>query len=218
MGLDSSHIVKINPQHGLIEPAKLAFEAMQIAAQNDGIDLQLVSSFRSFERQLAIWQSKWSGQKTILDIHGSPLDFQDMDDVQKVHGIMTWSALPGASRHHWGTDMDVFDKRSVESCAQPFELVSTEYEKGGPCYLLNCWLDAHAKTFGFYRPYHEYNGGVAPEPWHLSYQPVAEKIIEKLDTQRLKEQITSTEIGGKKVILQYLDTLFQRYTLNGLTR
>ena len=24
-------------------------------------------------------------------------------------GILEWSALPGASRHHWGSEFDVFD-------------------------------------------------------------------------------------------------------------
>ncbi|GAA0859419.1 M15 family metallopeptidase [Aliiglaciecola litoralis] len=218
MGVSDSHIVKMQHNHGLISKVKDAFEAMQAAAAKDGIDLQLVSSFRSFERQLAIWQSKWLGQKPILDIHGQALDIDELEDIQKIHGIMTWSALPGASRHHWGTDLDVYDKQRVDSCDTPFELVSQEYELGGPCYDLSCWLDEHAQRFEFYRPYHRYNGGVAPEAWHLSYRPIATDIIKQLDINALKMQIASIDIGGKAMILQYLDSLFERYTLNGLEK
>ena len=44
--------------------------------------------------------------------------------------ILVWSALPGASRHHWGTDLDVFD-RAVQPPGEPLELLARHYEPGG---------------------------------------------------------------------------------------
>ena len=50
-----------------------------------------------------------------------------------------------------------------------------EYLAGGPFHRLTTWLDAHMHAFGFFRPYTTDRGGVAPEPWHLSYAPVASR-------------------------------------------
>ncbi|MEP4891889.1 MAG: M15 family metallopeptidase [Aliiglaciecola sp.] len=218
MGLTQAHIQPIGEHHGLIPDVKTAFETMQQAAQKDHIDMQLASSFRSFDRQLAIWQKKWLGSLPINDIHSQALNTSDFNELDKIHAIMTWSALPGASRHHWGTDLDVYDKKAVERCGQPLQLISTEYEQSGPCYPLHCWLEENAERFGFYRPYKHYNGGVAPEAWHLSYGPISKSIIKQLDLSKLAEQLASVEIGGKQTILKHLDQLFAQYTLNGITQ
>ncbi|GAC14124.1 peptidase M15B and M15C, D,D-carboxypeptidase VanY/endolysins [Aliiglaciecola lipolytica E3] len=216
MGLSDSHIHNICPQHGLVKDAKEAFESMQQAAQKDNIDIQLASSFRSFDRQLNIWQKKWSGDLPINDFDSQPLDTSQFTALEKIHAIMLWSALPGASRHHWGTDLDVFDKRAIENSGQPLQLISSEYDISGPCYNLHCWLDENADKFDFYRPYKNYTGGVAPEAWHLSYAPISKRIIEHLDLDILATQLAATEIGGKAAILEHLNELFERYTLNGM--
>ncbi|MDO6712282.1 MULTISPECIES: M15 family metallopeptidase [Aliiglaciecola] len=216
MGLTDAHIQPIGKHHGLVADVKTAFEAMQLAAQKDGIDIQLASSFRSFDRQLAIWQKKWLGTLPINDIHSHPINTSEYTELEKIHAIMTWSALPGASRHHWGTDLDVYDKKAIERCGQPLQLVSAEYELAGPCYELHCWLEENADNFGFYRPYKTYNGGVAPEAWHLSYAPISKSIINQLELSQLANQLASVNIGGKQTILRHLDKLFERYTLNGI--
>lgn len=218
MGIDTSHISPLNENHGLVEEAKAAFLRMQTAAIKDGIDLQIASSFRSFDRQLAIWQAKWNGDKALLDINDKPIDIDTLDDLEKIHGIMTWSALPGASRHHWGTDLDVYDKRAIDNAGSPLQLVNSEYQENGPCYPLNLWLTKHSHEYGFYRPYQQFNGGVAPEAWHLSYQPIANDIVSHLNVEDLRNQLANTSIGGKDDIINHLASLFIRYTLNGHTQ
>lgn len=216
LGLDDSHICSINGNQGLQQTAKDAFCKMQEAAQQAHIDLQIASSFRSFERQLHIWQLKWTGKRTLYDLHGKPLEFFNLTDEQRLHAILTWSALPGASRHHWGSDLDVYDKSAVDRVGHQLELVASEYQQGGPCFALSCWLEQNADRFGFYRPYEKYNGGVATEPWHISYRPLADEIINQLDLEKLRGLITVSEIGGKELILSQLDQLYSRYTLNGI--
>ncbi|WJG11301.1 M15 family metallopeptidase [Aliiglaciecola sp. LCG003] len=215
MGLVDDHIEPIDEKHGLIKEVVHAFFQMQSAALLDGVDMQLVSSFRNFDRQLSIWQNKWQGKASLYDINSKLIDPVNLTVEQKVHGIMTWSALPGSSRHHWGTDFDVYDKQAVLDTGHRFELIKPEYELGGPCHRLNCWLTDNAQQFNFYRPYQYYTGGVAPEPWHLSYQPLAQKIIAELDLNILKHQLSTTDMGGKEWIIPHLAELFHRYTLNG---
>ena len=55
------------------------------------------------------------------------------------------------------------------------QVVPAEYHAGGPFHRLTTWLDAHMHAFGFFRPYTTDRGGVSPEPWHLSYAPVAKR-------------------------------------------
>src|SRR5437762_13827574 len=89
------------------------FLAMRAAAAADGIDLVAFSSFRDFDRQLAIWNEKYRGIRPMQDRAGQPLDARSLGPERRVEAICWWSALPGASRHHSGTDLDVMDARAL---------------------------------------------------------------------------------------------------------
>ncbi len=218
LGLTDSHVVNCHGQHRLRPEVCKAFDRMQKAAAIDGVDIQIVSSFRSFEKQQAIWDGKWLGQRTLYSLNGDELEFDALSETERLFSILIWSALPGASRHHWGTDLDVFDKVSIDSSGHKLELVASEYTPDGPCYQLNCWLAENADRFGFYRPYSKYNGGVAPEAWHISFLPEAESIIQQLNLTNLADTIDASNIQGKKLILQNLNEIYRRYTLNGESR
>jgi len=80
--------------------------------------------------------------------------------------------LPGLSRHHWGTDFDVWDAAAVPE-DYSLGLVTAEYLSGGPFHHLNTWLserEARNQSEDFFRPYATDRGGVAPEPWHISHR------------------------------------------------
>lgn len=214
LGQNALHLVPRQDNHALCAAAHKAFVRMQRAAALDGVDIQIASSYRDFARQLLIWNAKWSGQRPLYSLEGELLDSTILSDEQKLHSILTWSALPGASRHHWGTDLDVYDKTSIDASGESLQLNQAEYASGGPCFALACWLDKHAEQFNFKRPYQYYTGGVAAEPWHLSYQPLAAKIEQKQNSKRLKKLISQTDIQGKDSILANLEMIFNRYILN----
>lgn len=200
--------------HRLHPDTLTAFLALQQAAQNDGIDLQIVSSFRDFQRQCAIWNKKWRGETPLLDRDGQPLCYESLSDVQKMHAILMWSALPGTSRHHWGSDLDVYDKTAVQAWSGRFSLVESEYTEGGPCYQLNQWLNQHMHTYGFMRPFAEYRGGVAQEPWHLSHQPSAKAFEQQRSLASLVQAIENSELEGKATVLAHVEEIYHRYVLN----
>lgn len=211
LGLDPSALQQTEEGFWLLPDVCQAFNAMQQAALADGINLHIVSSYRNFERQLFIWQQKWQGLRPLYHIDGQPLAVDALTDEQKLHAILTWSALPGASRHHWGCDFDVWDKLNCLAMEHKFELVQEEYQTGGPCHVLYCWLQQHAQRFDFYFPYQSYVGGVAPEPWHLSYYPISRKLLLDYDPESLRQLLHKTDIGGKTLILEKLDALLERY-------
>lgn len=188
--------------------------AMQDTAFKDGVSIDIASSYRAVDRQLAIWNAKWKGNRPLLARDGSPLDVESLTDERKLKAILTWSALPGASRHHWGSDLDVYDKPKVDEIGHTLELIPTEYQSGGPCAELSQWLQEHMPNFGFFRPYETDKGGIACEPWHISHQATAQTLEKELTLTALTEFINSIEIAGKSVILDNLHWIFPAYVQN----
>ncbi len=214
LGLNDQHLVDVGNGHQLHADAAHAFKAMQSHAAQDGQDMQIVSSYRGFQRQLSIWNRKWTGELPLLDENDQPLDAKALTDEQKVYAILTWSALPGGSRHHWGTDLDVYDKVAVEACGGKLDLVDAEYREGGPCFALANWMDAHLAEHGFLRPFLENNGGVATELWHLSFAPTAAEFEALRNPEQLRACLAQAEMQGKSTVLAMFDELYPRYVLN----
>ena len=188
------------------------FLAMRAAARRAGFDLLPVSSFRDFERQRAIWNAKFRGERPVLDRRGRPIDVARLDPGERVEAILLWSALPGASRHHWGTDLDVAEGAAVAAGHTP-QLEPAEYRRGGPFAALNVWLDRHMRRFGFYRPYLRRGRGVQPEPWHLSYAPVSREALAGMTVAVLRAAIEGGGVEGEAAILARLPAIRERYVL-----
>jgi LAS superfamily LD-carboxypeptidase LdcB len=186
---------------------------MRAAAAIDGVDLVAFSGFRDFDRQLAIWNGKFRGERSVQDRAGQPLDILALSPAERVTAILWWSALPGASRHHWGTDFDVMDAAALPP-GYKLQVIPSEYQPGGPFERLTTWLDAHMHAFGFFRPYTTDRGGVSPEPWHLSYAPVAAHAQAALRVQDLRGVLAGAAIEGKAEVLAALERNFASYVLN----
>lgn len=191
------------------------FLNMRAAAAVAGIDLVPASGFRDFDRQRFIWNAKYSGERPILDREGRPLQAAALDPAARVEAILWWSALPGASRHHWGTDCDVYDRASLPTGAK-LRLEPDEYASGGPFARLDGWLERHAAEFGFYRPYRSRHEGVNPEPWHLSYAPIAVSCVTATTADVLAEALQSAArdgvpVSGTAEILARLPELQRRF-------
>lgn len=213
-GRTRSHLLDLaDPPCALHSEVVAPFLAMRAAAAAEGIDLTAFSSFRDFDRQLAIWNAKFRGERPMQDRGGKPLDALGLPPAERVTAILWWSALPGASRHHWGTDFDVLDARAMPD-GYRLQVVPAEYHAGGPFHRLTTWLDAHMHMFGFFRPYTTDRGGVQPEPWHLSYAPVARRALAALSVETLRGLLADCEIEGKDEVLAALGRNFTKYVVN----
>ncbi|MNG92091.1 D-alanyl-D-alanine carboxypeptidase [compost metagenome] len=218
LGLDESHLILVGRgPHRLTAATAAAFNDMQVAAAYEGFNLQAASSWRSFERQLAIWNGKWRGERPLLDADNQPLDALQLDDMERLHAILRWSALPGTSRHHWGTDLDIYDPDSLPVGTR-LALEPWEYEAGGWFADLGEWLGDHMTDFGFFLPYAkplDAAQGVAYEPWHISFAP--ESGEQRLDPDALALCLQQADIEGKACILAHLDEILARYVTAGHT-
>jgi LAS superfamily LD-carboxypeptidase LdcB len=159
-----------------------AFTALSGRAATAGFDLRVASAFRSYDRQLDIVNAKWLGHRPVLNDEGVGLHRAALSDADWLAAILRFSALPGTSRHHWGTDFDIWDRSTVADDYAP-QLLSSEYQPDGVFAEMSAWLDDQISADnaeGFYKPYDVDRGGVAPEPWHISYRPVAEGYFRQL--------------------------------------
>ena len=210
-GRTRGHVRELaEPQCTLQPDAARAFIALHAAAQSAGIELAAASSFRDFDRQLGIWNDKFLGRRPLLDRDGTPLDPAVMTAPQITGAILHWSALPGASRHHWGTEMDVIDRAALGDGGKA-QLVPAEYGVDGVFARLDRWLTQHADSYGFFRPYDRDRGGVQPEPWHLSFAPVASAALQALTVDVLSEALRDVELAGAAAVWPQLDEIHARY-------
>lgn len=198
------------PRCTLHPEALNALQAMSAAARSAGIELLPVSSFRDFARQLKIWNDKFSGQRPLFDRDSNPLETSLLSEAERVTAILVWSALPGASRHHWGSDCDLIDRAALPSQA-PIELLSADFAADGRYCALNSWLAMHAADFGFFRPYDRDRGGVQPEPWHLSFAPLAHGAQASMRPELLRTVLEEAPLAGRDSVIARLPELFARH-------
>lgn len=212
-GQVQTHLIEFAPNRLLHKKVVADFSALQLAAKKQGFTLHIASAFRSFERQLQIWNNKYSGVTAILDSNEMIIDSRNISDKSKLYQMLRWSALPSASRHHWGTDIDIYDPTLLPS-GQSLELKKELYLGGGYFAELSAWLTHNMQQFGFYRPYALDQGGVAQEPWHISYFPLSESYLKQLDLALISETLVTHSILGKSLILQELPNIYKQYISN----
>jgi LAS superfamily LD-carboxypeptidase LdcB len=212
-GLSDQHLTSFPEQAVKVHPQIISglLSLIQRAAEV-GFNMRIASGFRSFERQLLLWNNKAHGLRPVLDQLGQPIDVNFLADDEKMFAILRWSALPGASRHHWGTDIDVYDAAHMPVNYQ-LQLTVDETQGNGCCAAFHLWLtqELQQTSQDFYRPYVAGVGSISPEPWHLSYQPLARSFATQLTEDILRKKIQETDIALKDSILNNLNDIFNNY-------
>lgn len=199
---------KIGVHKEVVNPLK----ELQKAAAEEGFELAIASGFRSFESQLGIWNGKVTGTRPIFDSEGKQLDISKMNPEDIVFSILRWSALPGLSRHHWGTDLDVFDNRTLPKDYK-LQLIPEEFEGTGYFAPLHDWLDKNMSRFGFFRPYAKDLGGVSPERWHMSYAPLSQKYLKALTLNEIQRVLSNANLELKSEVMKNLPSIYEQFFL-----
>ncbi len=213
LGLDDNSVVYDDHFKQFLHPDVIVpLQELSRVAAEAGFLLALASGYRNFSRQLLIWNQKVSGARAVYDSEGNIVNMTILSDDEKLWAILRWSALPGASRHHWGTDVDIYDRSKIDANYQ-LQLTVAETVEPGPFAEFHLWLTEKLaeKNCPFYRPYAVDKGGVAPEPWHLSYTPVANQMSAQFSLDLLVEQIQQTDILLKESILRNIEEIYQRF-------
>jgi LAS superfamily LD-carboxypeptidase LdcB len=115
-------------------------------------------------------------------VEGKNLSASVADPAERARIILKYSSMPGTSRHHWGTDVDL---NSIDP--KYFETANGKkiYE----------WLSAHASEYGFCQPYNAKGNkrpaGYEEEKWHWSYMPLAKQCL-----NAYKAKVTYADFKG----------------------
>ena len=204
----------------LIHPQALnSLSSLQHLAKEQGFDIYIVSSFRSFDRQKLIWNEKASGKRDLYNPEGTnKLEFSTLSQEEILNSILRWSGLPGFSRHHWGTELDIVDKNAFPE--ENYSVQLTIEEVNGIFSPFYQWLETQINnnnSFGFYMPYSEDRNGVSPEKWHISYAPLSQEIEEKLTFECFKESIQGPayeDLELIELIKKNLLSIYENYITN----
>ena len=145
--------------------AIIALSRMQEAAAADGVDLIVLSAFRSMHDQARIWNNKWTG---VTLVEGAALPETVPEPADRARKILEYSSMPTTSRHHWGTDFDLNN-------------LNNSWFDNPEGAAVHDWLSVNAAQFGFCQVYSE-KGAARPagyemEKWHWSYMPLATKFL-----------------------------------------
>ena len=186
----------------LLRPeAYLAFQTMAEAALKEGINIQVVSSYRNFEHQKHIWERKYKRYRN--------LGFSEKKAIQK---IIEYSTIPGTSRHHWGTDIDIIDANVI---APKHVLKAEHFHKNGAFINLKQWMDKYAAHFGFHLVYTNTTNrkGFKYEPWHYSYKPLSKSYLKHYKNIDLKTVLQKEKFAGSSY---FSETFIDQYLLENI--
>ncbi len=180
----------------MLKAAFDSFVKMHAAAKEEGVTLIIRSATRNFDYQKGIWERKWTGETELSDgIKAS--DIADPHD--RALKILLYSSMPGTSRHHWGTDIDL-------------NSFSNDYFASGEGKRILDWLEKNAATYGFCRPYTDKSQGrtgYEEERWHWSYFPAslpltkffqANVTLDRISGFQGSETATSIDVINKYVL------------------
>ena len=217
MGADCSHLVSFqqNQQNFQLHPqAMSAWKNFCTQAASAGFQPKIASAHRPFERQLLIWNEKATGKRPVLDDDENPIDINSLTEYELSLAILRWSALPGLSRHHWGSEIDIYDA-STMSPGYKLQLTVEETKASGVFASFYTWLDAKYEISqnycGFSRPYMSAGNGMAKEPWHLSLLELASQCEALVDKTKAYEFIAGQNIELKDAVLNNFDEIFERF-------
>ena len=175
----------------------VAFQKMKSEAAKQNIAIEVVSAYRSFQRQKEIFEGKYSKYMA-----------QGLEPLKAIEKIIEYSTIPGTSRHHWGTELDIIDSNAKP---RPKSVLLPElFHAKGPFCKLKDWLDENANSFGFYEVYtnNANRKGFKYEPWHFSYAAVSKPMLtayKKLDIRSIlqEEKIMGSEYFSEAFIEKY---------------
>ena len=187
----------------LLPEAGKAFIAMREAALEEGIEIEIVSAYRSYERQKFIWNRKFYSNA-----------YKGISPKENINKIIEYSTLPGTSRHHWGTDIDIIDGKKPK---EGDLLLEEKFHENGPYVRLREWMEKNANRFGFYLPYTDSpkRKGFNYEPWHYSFAPLSIPMLEEYLKLDLINLLTPNDLSGKSCIdKEFLESYINKNVLD----
>jgi len=169
-----------------------AYWRLKDEARKAGYEIILVSGRRSFTEQRTIWNRKWNAF----------LKDSNLDDETLVGMIQQYTSVPGLSRHHWGTELDLSEEKARREMRDPLCVKSVRAER------FHEWLRENAPRFGFCQPYRGH-GVVKPEPWHWTYRRYSSVYEVQMDACVDATRIAGRGVKGEEYLKTHLWSIYR---------
>ncbi|PER82225.1 M15 family metallopeptidase [Bacillus cereus] len=150
------------------------YQDMVTAAKEEGINLYLLSSFRTIELQKSYYDATYKLYKS-----------QGFSNEDAANKVLEYIQYPGASEHHTGLALDIISmewQQDGKELSDRFDTTSAFK-----------WLNMHAANYGFILRYpkgKEKITGINYEPWHYRYVGKEVAIYLKKENITLEEYHT----------------------------
>lgn len=142
----------VKPEATLHHKAARAWTAMRVAAKKDGVILDHVGDYRTYDQQVALFVSRYSTTPT------------STGEVKVWNGRRYWrkpgvasAAVPGTSNHGWGLAIDAALRVNGQTVT-----ITADPDGPGPVKSGLAWLLKNADRYGF-------SWELQSEPWHIRY-------------------------------------------------
>ena len=172
--------------------------------KKEGIILEIVSGYRSYDRQKSIWNRKYKSNEA-----------SGLSPKKNIHKIIEYSTIPGTSRHHWGTELDIIDgsKPKVGDV-----LVAEKFHENGPYVKLRKWMEQYAESYGFYLPYTQSSNrkGFYYEPWHYSYAPLSIPLLKSYTQLDLNKILITEGLEGSTYLTSQFISFYLEENILGI--
>lgn len=160
----------VAPNLTLHHKAARAWTAMRAAAKKDGVILDHVGGYRTYDAQVALFKARYQTTPT------------STGEVKTWNGVRYWrkpgvasAAVPGTSNHGWGLAIDAALKVNNMIVS-----ITGDPDGPGPQKSGLAWLLKNADAYGF-------SWELESEPWHIRYYAGG----------RLPKAVKKYEAGGK---------------------
>ncbi len=169
----------------------IALNKMIKSAGKQGVKIHVVSAYRNFDHQNKLWKRKYNN-----------LISKGFSSKNAVLKVMEYTAIPGTSRHHWGTDIDISNGSPKLS-----HYNKSNYTK---------WLNENAHKYGFYRSYtkNQLRAGYKYESWHFSYRKIAKPMLTQFINKNCLQSLKKRNIAGHQY---FTDDFIKKHVLQNIT-
>ena len=190
------------------------FLAMREAAARAGFDLVPVSSFRDFERQRAIWNAKFRGERPALDRSGRPVDMTALDprrargDDPALVGAARREPAPLGQRHRRRRRHASWRQATRRSWRSRNTGAAARLPRFPPGSATTC---AGSASTG---PTRAAAAAFSPSPGTCPTRPSRRPALARMTPALLAEAIAGGGVEGEAEILARLPEIRERYVLD----
>ena len=187
----------VGKDYKLLPEVAKQFELMKSEAQKAGFKIHVVSSYRNYTYQNGIWERKYKSNQA-----------KKIAPKQNIEKIIEYSTIPGTSRHHWGTDLDIID---ATKGIPGDPLNEKHFNEGGSMHKFKLWLDENASKYGFYLVYTDNinRKGFKYEPWHFTYKAISKPMLDEYKKLNIKKVLQENKLLGSD---NFTDDFIEKYT------